>query len=318
MRSWIRIAAIVLNFAAPTVWAAPKGVVALIPGTLNSALPGNIHENPIGQKWEISPYFSIDIVHAFEAQGFAVHVVKDLGMTSSFESNGQAVARELSAWYWKNFPAGDVPITLVGHSCGGIYGLYALSHSPGLPIRNLFFVSTPLNGSELADTAFSSGAVGVYLQTFVEKTAGLFDLRGLLEASTQRVRSFVDSQPVNREVLLYSVTGRQSTTLNPFQAFNSEFINPMLVPTYAWINRVAGENDGVVSIRSSSGVDIYFRGLQGERMSIIHLPSLTMNLDHMEQMLDARLFAPGGIQHLESIRAEQVRVYTGIAKIAAQ
>jgi pimeloyl-ACP methyl ester carboxylesterase len=303
---------------AETPLATPRGVIVLIPGTLNSALPGNVHENPIGQKWEISPYFSIDIVHAFEAQGFAVHTVQDLGPFDGFVDNGEAVARDVSDWYHRYFPKGDVPITFVGHSCGGFYGLYALNKTLDLPIRNLFFVATPLQGSELADTAFQNPWVGDFLQTFVIKTSGLFDLRGLLQASAPNVRNFLAAIPVRRGVSVFSLTGHQSTSWNPFASFDAENMEPLLVPTYSWIGSLAGENDGIVSVRTALGFGAKFRESDGDWFSVTPLPELTMNLDHLEQILDYRLFAPFGIRHREVIRSEQIRVYSGIARKIAE
>src|SRR4051812_28088094 len=105
-----------------------KGVVVMIPGTFNSLAPGYLRRSSVGGLWEANPYFSIDAVSSVESRGYKAYVVRDLVPFGQFEANGARALREIEAWYDAKFPNHDVPITLLGHSAGGFYGLYVAEH----------------------------------------------------------------------------------------------------------------------------------------------------------------------------------------------
>lgn len=293
-----------------------RRVVILVPGTLNSLPPGGLHENPVSQILELNPYFSNDVIGAFESRGLGTYVVRHLSWFAQFEANGEVAMREMRAWYDRYFPAHEVPITLVGHSAGGFYALYAAAHARDLPIRKVIVVSTPLEGAELGDAVFEYPAAGRILTEICERTGGLFDLRGLSGMTARAVGDFLSRLSLDPGLEIDAVSGSQPLSYNPLEQLKAQNLSPVFVPSGTLIRERGGvENDGVISVRSSQGAHALIRDDLGRPMPI-HRPGIRIALDHPEQVLDYRVFGAMGTRDAGFIRDEQKRVYGGLAQLA--
>lgn len=294
-------------FSIYTLAANPKGLVVLIPGTLNSLAPGDIRLNPISNVTELNPYFSEAVVQSFESHGFAVIVIHDLNPTGDPVDNGQIALDQIRSWYNQNAQVAKTPITLIGHSAGGLYALYAASEAKELPVQKVFMVATPLGGVEFANEVFSKNE---YLRKFEEFCAatspGFFDLRGLPAMTSAKVSAFLKTLRLSPEVQLYALAGEapKSELFSSFDARNmSPFFNFTSEP-------ITGPSDGMVSVSSAYSVSSL------SDIPITPLKNIGLFLDHAKQVLDYRVFKALGNFNTDYIQLEQQRVYNELAKLA--
>lgn len=286
----------------PSAEAAPATVV-LIPGTLNSLLPGSARWIPSTRTLEANPYYSRDALDSFRAKGLRVHVTPGLAGLGSFESNGEVVLRDLREWYLKAVPDRSEPITLIAHSAGGFYALHALMYDQdSLPIARIIFVSTPLEGSEAADRFF--GPSGQWPK-FPFPWLNLTSYDGLPQLSTLGVTRFLAKTEVPSQVELLSVAGSQPSPKKVSEFRSARFLAPFFALTASWI---PGESDGIVSLHSAWGTNA--------KLPVKPLYNLKMPLDHSKQVLDWRLFQLMGNTEAEIIHAQQIRTYSALADIA--
>jgi pimeloyl-ACP methyl ester carboxylesterase len=238
--------------------------------------------------------------------------VKRLSLMGQFEANGERVLKELTAWYTRWFPQGNVPIALVGHSAGGFYSMYAATKARNLPIRKLVMISTPLLGAELADAAFHAPVVGKVLTEICDHSGGILDLRGLTGLTSDQVEGFLKRVALPDSLELFTLGGSQPRPSGPLDATRAEVLSPafamasLLIPT---------ESDGIISLRSSMGVGAQLVTQSGQTAQL-NRPALRLNLDHAEQALDYRVFGLLGTRDAGYIRQEQQRAYAQIARFA--
>lgn len=289
----------------------PKAIVVLIPGTLNSSVPGALRKSPVQNLYETNPYFSTTILDAFEDAGFATYVVRDLLPTGSFEENGELALKEITQWYRAHFGRTQIPMVWLGHSAGGFYALHAASINADLPLQKLVLVSTPLEGTELADQVFSSPVIGRQLQDFCQDGMGIIDLKGLPELRTSDVEKFIRSNPIESSVQIFTVAGRQSIPRFVWQEGRSEFLSPLFQWTQAWIS---GASDGVVSVRSANGKNAKLTSKNGNIHEVIALDGMEMPLDHVEQFLDYRILAFFGTRNADFTQVHQYKSYSELAQ----
>lgn len=143
----------------------------------------------------------------------------------------------------------DAPkVNVIAHSMGGVDARFAVSRL-GLAQRvaSLVTVGTPHRGTPLADLG-EGLAERLGLRHALQRAGvGLDALRDLTVA---RMEAFNGEVPDAPGVVYGSVVGVAPRTLD---------VNPLLVPTYLWLKRRAGENDGVVPASSQPWGEVLAR-----------------------------------------------------------
>lgn len=286
-----------------------KGALVLVPGTLNHLIPGSIQVLSTGEI-EAYPYFSGNIVQTIESLGYAVYVVKNLSALGSMENNGEEVVAETREWYQSNFPSGNVPLTMLGHSAGGFYALYAASRLSDLPLQQLITISTPFAGADLANISASVFNMQSAANTIYSQTDGIIDLRGLPELTTPQVQNFLGALNLDPSLSIRSYGCYQTAMPLPFISMDARYLWPGFYGTAA---AIGGKADGVVGLASVYGDGITLpTTLSSKRLSIQAVKDQTCNLDHAEQALDYRIFGLFGRTDIGYISSEQTRFYTAV------
>jgi triacylglycerol lipase len=162
-----------------------------------------------------------------EQEGCVVHTCR-VAKTASIADR----AAELAAFV-REIPAKRV--NLVAHSMGGLDARYALSKL-GLSekVASLVTVGTPHHGTPLADVG-TQGRVFAALGKLGVRVDAFHDL------TTHRMDEFNAAVPDARGILYASVVGAPPGRRD---------VTPLLVPTWVWLDREAGANDGMVPAAS--------------------------------------------------------------------
>jgi triacylglycerol lipase len=123
---------------------------------------------------------------------------------------------------------------LVAHSMGGLDARFAVTHL-GLDehVASLVTIATPHGGTPLAD----AGARLVRGSRVLSES-----LASVLDLTTERMRAFEADTPDMCTVQYASIA------VSPGRG--SRGVGPWLLPTYRWLRREAGDNDGVVPLAS--------------------------------------------------------------------
>ncbi|HEY6099805.1 MAG TPA: alpha/beta fold hydrolase, partial [Anaeromyxobacter sp.] len=162
-----------------------------------------------------------------EKEGCVVHACR-VAKTASIADR----AAELAAFV-RELPAKRV--NLVAHSMGGLDARYALSRL-GLAkkVASLVTIGTPHLGTPLADLGAGLERRARVLWALARlgvNTAAFLDL------TTARMAEFNGAVPDARGVLYASVVGAPPRRRE---------VSPILLPTWVWLDREAGANDGMV------------------------------------------------------------------------
>jgi pimeloyl-ACP methyl ester carboxylesterase len=290
------------------VWLLPRAAraaeeVVLVPGTLNSALPGTLR----------TPYFSAAVLEAVSDAGYESFVIQGLRPIGGLEENGAIALKGLREEYLRRHPAKDVPITLLCHSAGGLFALYAAANAPDLPIRRIIMVSTPLEGARLADYFLGDRRKGEELRRELSALPLPINLDGLKELAPKGVAEFLSKLRLNPEIKLYTASGSQSSPPGPLSTMDVEYLSPVFTVT----NRIIGErSDGIVECRSAYGRGAIVPGTDGRPVPIRSLEGLHADLDHAEQLLDWRLLESLGFYNAFRIGARQKAFYASLLNAA--
>jgi triacylglycerol lipase len=166
-----------------------------------------------------------------EKDGCTVHRCRVAKMASIADR-----AADLAAFV-RELPARRV--NLVAHSMGGLDARYALSRL-GLAgkVASLVTIGTPHLGTPLADVGAGLGRrarVWTALGRLGVKVDAFHDL------TTARMAEFNRAVPDARGVLYASVIGSPPRRRE---------VSPILLPTWAWLDRASGANDGIVPAAS--------------------------------------------------------------------
>jgi triacylglycerol lipase len=167
--------------------------------------------------------------------GADVHVVR-VPATGSVAARAEALARAV-----RSIDAERV--NLIAHSMGGLDARYAISQLGLAPrVASLTTVGTPHQGTPLADVG--SQVLGAALG--LERLARLLSLStdAFHDLTTARLQAFNRLQTNAPGVLYASVVGA-------FGA-RSRDLNPVLLPTWLYLSRLAGANDGLVPASSQA------------------------------------------------------------------
>lgn len=140
-------------------------------------------------------------------------------------------AAELSSYVRE---LGQERVHLVAHSMGGLDARFALANL-GLRehVASLVTVATPHAGTPLADVA---GRLLGASRKLSSRLASVLDL------TTSRLAAFDTEAPDVADVTYACILASPRAGLRG--------VGPLLVPSYAWLKRRAGDNDGVVPVAS--------------------------------------------------------------------
>ena len=203
---------------------APRG--APLPVVLVHGLFGFDRIGVPGAKFD---YFR-GIARHLQSLGATSHAVK-LPMMSSVPARAKRLVALIEA-----LP--HARVDLIAHSLGGLDARYALTHL-GLAarVRSLVTIGTPHRGSPIADL-FHQGSLD-----WARRLVAVFGLpmEALEWLSSSALEKFNRDVPDVPDVRYACVVGglREDSTI------------PLpLVASHAWINRIAGPNDGVVPVAS--------------------------------------------------------------------
>jgi triacylglycerol lipase len=162
-----------------------------------------------------------------ERDGCIVHACR-VARTASIADR----AAELAA-FLRELPARRV--NLVAHSMGGLDARYALaSLGVSRKVASLVTVGSPHQGTPLADLGSGSRV----LAALARLGANVDAFRDL---TTERMAAFNEAVPDVAGVLYASVVGAPPRRGE---------VSPILVPSWVWLERTAGANDGMVPAES--------------------------------------------------------------------
>lgn len=281
-----------------------KGILVFVPGSLNWMVPGSCGGED-GRAW--SPYFSSTILKVARDKGYDVTVIRNLKALGDFEENGKSMLSELEAWYSENYAGKKVPITLLGHSAGGFYSLHAATLGSSLPIKKIITVATPLNGTEVANALFDE-----FLHKkgdfWINALGHLIDVRGLLQLTTRHVEDFLSRSQISARIKVYAVGGAQPRPGGVADWTDFNFLCPLCDLFAKYLPEE--ESDGLVTVSSALGTNALLRNRSGSPLPIHRLWDLRPNLDHVEQLLDYRLYLATGILNPGEVDKEQKRFYS--------
>jgi pimeloyl-ACP methyl ester carboxylesterase len=266
--------------------------LVLVPGFFNSAIPAPDH---FGNPWE-QPYFSHDIVRQLSTLTTKLLVVDNLNPVGSVADNGTRLINFLKA-HEQEF--GGKPITLLAHSAGGLYSLYAAAYSD-LPINQVITVSTPFRGMRLFAAIEEQGIP-------IETLTAPFCLKNLMGLREAAVQNFLSSLQFKHPLRLDVFGGYQPTGL---AFWDWRVLSTPLVPFQALIKE---PSDGIVTVDSALN-PVGLASLVTRNRSTLNLQihKEVLNLEHWEVILDAELTRLYGILNVGSLREAQKKIYTYI------
>ncbi len=271
-----------------------RPVAVLVPGFFNSLAVGYVKVNP---GVSISPYFSHDIVRAFEANGVEAVVVNTLSPVGTLEDNGERLIKFLDVLEANPRYTGR-PLHLVGHSAGGLYSFYAIAKRPNIGVKSLTTLSTPFAGAELAAT-LAKRVPGL------EAAVNLMDLRSLPQLKPDNVARFIAQFDLPKNFVIKVFAGHQTFGIDVTNAKNLSW------PMATMSTLIGKPSDGIVSVDSAYATGILTR-TQGALP--IQKGKNLIPLEHWEQVLDARVFGLLGIRNPSFIRDQQTAFYGSLAR----
>jgi hypothetical protein len=272
----------------------PKKIVVLVPGYFNSLAPGYFR----GQRPEVGPYWSIDIIRTFQVQGFpSVYVVNNLNPFGTIVENSNRLREYLNQLH-QSLHGQAVEYYLVGHSAGGLYSLTVAS-STQLPIKKVVSISTPLAGASIVDSVY---------QTWFGTVAEWLSLDSIRELTETNVKQYLSQFRLPEGLQYYVYGGYQPSSIDFLPAENLSF------PFYVTSKLIGEASDGVISYRSATDNHFRLQSVHGNLIQTFVEQKDYIHLDHSEQVLDYRICALLGTQHPEYIQQEQIRFYSVVAK----
>lgn len=161
-----------------------------------------------------------------EAHGHTVHVVRVAPLSSIKRRAGQLAAQLDQLALEK--------ANLVAHSMGGLDARYAIAHlGVASKVASLTTVGTPHRGTPLAEARWQVSNIALW-----RRVTGLLgaDLNGLYDIGTRRMAEFNREVPDHPDVRYFSYVAVVSKSQ----------VHRLLGPSHAYLQRLAGDNDGLV------------------------------------------------------------------------
>lgn len=296
----------------------PNRVLILVPGTLNSLVPGP-PEQYLNPSENLDPYFSAAIINQFKRHFYAVRVTPKLDLFGDIKKNGRRVYNDTMKWYnqiTENRPK-PPEIWMFGHSAGGLYSLYAahLNNQNGnpLPIKKISMLSTPLNGVEFIDTITQPPFVFESVAELFLNSAWPLDFRGLWGLKRHNIHTFLNELTLPPHIQIDSFAGTQKSPLEALEVFNSRFLSPPLTLLQRLIKRLS---DGIVS-KQSALTEHALTTTDGSDLRIHSHPEFVLPLDHVEQVWDYRYLQALGTVFPEFVLDSQLESYETMLSIVS-
>jgi triacylglycerol lipase len=131
-------------------------------------------------------------------------------------------------------------VNIVAHSMGGLDARYAIARL-GLHNRvaSLITIGTPHHGTPLADLGTSLLGDRLGLKRLVSALG--MDVEGFYDLTVRKMEGFNSEVPDHKHVMYASYGAAVSRSVG---------MNPLLLPTYLFLNEKVGPNDGVVPLDS--------------------------------------------------------------------
>lgn len=282
--------------------AKPAPGVILVPGFFNSLAAGYTRQTPptVQQKaLERAPYFSLAIVETLEKTGSPVVVVDNLDPLGSIETNGALMLEFLRELPQKRPQFKGREWIAIGHSCGGLYTLHALTAAPSLPIKTLVTISTPFRGLGFIENLSAN-------IPFLSELASLINLESLMQLRERDVAVAI-AKLHPPESLRIIATGGWQQACSIFNCDEAGTLSWVLSITDALVREIS---DGIVTW-SSMIPDRKFLPF-----AIEPRPDLAVSLEHWEQVQDYRFFSLIGTEDIETIRDRQVQFFNSLYRAA--
>ncbi len=157
--------------------------------------------------------------------------------------------------------SGASKINIIGHSMGGLDARHMLFYDRLVDqihrkVASLTTISTPHEGSPFADQVLTR-----FHPLFKVLKGTIFDLSGFSDVTTQVCRRFNRREDViefenscEGEILFQTFAGRQTY----------QKVSLLHRRSFATIYRLEGDNDGMVSVKSATWRERYFKGILDE------------------------------------------------------
>lgn len=272
---------------------AAEKVFILVPGFFNSAIPSLPLKMSLPEMlnpWE-QPYFSKDVINVFKKEKVRVHVVKNLSPLGGIRENG-----ELLADYLEQVPCSSCEMTIIGHSAGGLYALWALSHK-NFPVKKLITLSTPYGGLKFLES-LNQNVPGL------ESALNFFWMENLVNLTADKVAQELSQIKIQQTLVLEVHAGYQSTSL-----FINDWEN--LSWPLAILQQLAdGPSDGIVTVKSSLSARGYDFGPQVHMQIVEDL----IPIEHWEMAADSRFFRFLNVWNYQEIAFAQRELFRGFIK----
>jgi pimeloyl-ACP methyl ester carboxylesterase len=262
--------------------ATTKRIAVLVPGFFNSFAP---------------EYFSSDIVGALQSKGFAVVIAHKLSAVGSIQENGERV---LILFNEIRKQAPNAQLSVIGHSAGGLYSLYAINKGARY-IKSLVTVATPFNGVEFVETWRQKSWL-------FKNLMDLIHIEGLSQLTTPFVQQFIKSIKVPSSLKVIAYGGYQPVNWDITNAANMSGV--LSVPA----SFTTGPSDGIVSYESA----VYTTTIPTVEKTLNKVRSdrtVVFGLEHWEQVLDYRHFYLLGVRNPKLIRDRQVSFYSSVGSM---
>ncbi len=270
-------------------------VLVLVPGALNSIVPGGID-----RKRGFIPYYGSDIIKHL-TKGHEVHVIQGLLPTGSFIENGNLVYEQLKEIATK-YPDKQVEMMVLGHSSGGLYILAAINGKKDLPfITKILFLCTPLKGTVLADM-FASRTHDFVINSL--KKVNLFP--GINRLRRAEIRNFVSKIRVPTNIEFFAtasdISDKKSSLIT-----NIDPIENILKHTNKLIRKKTGVNsDGIVEVTSAMPRNLHLKNIDGDEITLNRLADIP-SFNHWHIFWNKKLILGWG---RKKILKERLEFYT--------
>jgi len=302
-----------VGLCAGSATATPRGIVVLIPGFASSIL----REIPPHQlpPESVSPYFSASVAEAFISQGYSVLAVTDLKGAGELTENGARVLTQLRE-YLTRFPEEKPPIYLVGHSMGGLLALFVANQvGRELPIRKVITLSTPLEGSHVANCVVDGILPVALVERALESLLPIVDLRAIVQLTTARVHAFLSELRLPEGLRVHAFSGRQPQNRVILPSWDAPVQSPLYNPFSHLLDE---DSDGVVGLSSSRPLNLSLP-TDGKSPLVVINETVVAELDHEEQHMDYRVIAKlFQTDNVEIIPTRQREFYSQMIRVLEQ
>lgn len=248
---------------------------------------------------EKAPYFSLSIVETLEKTGSPVAVVNNLDPLGSIETNGALLLKFLQELPTRHPQFQNREWIAIGHSCGGLYALHALTQDPSLPVKTLITVSTPFHGLGFIENLSAN-------VPFFARLATMINLQSLMQLRERDVAQVVARLRPPPSLRIVATGGWQHGCAFR-NCHDASSLSWVLSITDALVREIS---DGIVTWSSMipDGKTLPF--------AIEPRPDLAVSLEHWEQVQDYRVFSMIGTKDIDTIQKRQVDFYNTLYRVA--